>query len=37
MLDREDRSIMDREEKEDEIMEMIKRGDDPNQEAFGPW
>jgi hypothetical protein len=37
LLDREDRSIMDREEKEDEILEMIKRGDDPNQEAFGPW
>ena len=37
LLDREDRSVMDREEKEDEILEMIKRGDDPNQEAFGPW
>jgi hypothetical protein len=37
LLDREDRSKMDREEKEDEILEMIKRGDDPNQEAFGPW
>lgn len=37
LLDREDRSQMDREEKEDEILEMIKRGDDPNQEAFGPW
>lgn len=37
MLDRGDRSVMDREEKEDEILEMIKRGDDPNQEAFGPW
>lgn len=25
------------EEETDHIMEMIKRGDDPNQEAFGPW
>jgi len=37
LLEREDESSKDREEKEDEILEMIKRGDDPNQEAFGPW
>jgi hypothetical protein len=35
--DRGDRSQLDREEKEDEILEMVRRGDDPNQEAFGPW
>jgi len=27
----------DREEKPDEILEMVKSGLDPNQEAFGPW
>lgn len=27
----------EREEKPDEILEMIKNGEDPNQEAFGPW
>ena len=29
--------LKDREEKPDEILEMIKTGQDPNQEAFGPW
>ena len=37
MLQREDEHEMDREEKPDEILEMIKNGEDPNQEAFGPW
>lgn len=37
MLEREDEHEKDREEKPDEILEMIKNGDDPNQEAFGPW
>jgi len=27
----------EREEKPDEILEMIKNGEDPNQEAYGPW
>jgi len=37
MLAREDEHEKDREEKPDEILEMIKNGEDPNQEAFGPW
>jgi hypothetical protein len=37
ILEREDEHEKDREEKPDEILEMIKNGDDPNQEAFGPW
>eukprot|EP00579_Thalassiosira_antarctica_P002020 CAMPEP_0201868434 /NCGR_PEP_ID=MMETSP0902-20130614/2321_1 /ASSEMBLY_ACC=CAM_ASM_000551 /TAXON_ID=420261 /ORGANISM="Thalassiosira antarctica, Strain CCMP982" /LENGTH=565 /DNA_ID=CAMNT_0048393777 /DNA_START=263 /DNA_END=1961 /DNA_ORIENTATION=+ len=37
MLAREDEHEKDREEKPDQILEMIKNGDDPNQEAFGPW
>ncbi|KAL3796367.1 hypothetical protein ACHAW5_001693 [Stephanodiscus triporus] len=37
MLEREDEHEKDREEKPDEILEMIKNGEDPNQEAFGPW
>eukprot|EP00585_Thalassiosira_rotula_P008340 CAMPEP_0196153768 /NCGR_PEP_ID=MMETSP0910-20130528/37792_1 /TAXON_ID=49265 /ORGANISM="Thalassiosira rotula, Strain GSO102" /LENGTH=551 /DNA_ID=CAMNT_0041417667 /DNA_START=235 /DNA_END=1890 /DNA_ORIENTATION=- len=37
MLAREEEHEMDREEKPDEILEMIKKGEDPNQEAFGPW
>ena len=37
MLERDDEHEKDREEKPDEILEMIKNGDDPNQEAFGPW
>ncbi|KAL7552300.1 hypothetical protein ACHAWF_015533 [Thalassiosira exigua] len=27
----------EREEKPDEILEMIKNGEDPNREAYGPW
>ena len=37
LLARENEHELEREEKEDELLEMIKRGDDPNQEAFGPW
>mmetsp|Transcript_17517 Transcript_17517/g.24844 ORF Transcript_17517/g.24844 Transcript_17517/m.24844 type:complete len:581 (+) Transcript_17517:165-1907(+) len=37
ILERDNEHEKDREEKEDEILEMIKNGDDPNQEAFGPW
>ena len=37
MLERENEHEKDREEKPDEILEMIKNGEDPNQEAFGPW
>ncbi|KAL7542920.1 hypothetical protein ACHAXR_012216 [Thalassiosira sp. AJA248-18] len=37
MLEREDEHEKDREEKPDEILEIIKNGEDPNQEAFGPW
>ena len=38
MMAREnDKGGKDREEEEDVLLEMIKRGDDPNQEAFGPW
>lgn len=37
ILERENEHEKDREEKEDEILEMIKNGEDPNQEAFGPW
>jgi len=37
MLAREDEHEKDREEKPDEILEMIKNNQDPNQEAFGPW
>ena len=37
MLARENEHEKDREEKPDEILEMIKNGEDPNQEAFGPW
>mmetsp|Transcript_31950 Transcript_31950/g.61568 ORF Transcript_31950/g.61568 Transcript_31950/m.61568 type:complete len:612 (+) Transcript_31950:313-2148(+) len=37
MLARENGKEKNREEDEDEILEMIKRGEDPNQEAFGPW
>jgi len=29
--------VKEREEKPDEILEMIKNGEDPNQEAYGPW
>lgn len=32
-----DEEDQEREEKPDEILEMIKNGEDPNQEAFGPW
>lgn len=37
MLEREDEHEKVREEKVDELLEMIKNGEDPNQEAFGPW
>mmetsp|Transcript_21510 Transcript_21510/g.36704 ORF Transcript_21510/g.36704 Transcript_21510/m.36704 type:complete len:586 (-) Transcript_21510:60-1817(-) len=37
ILERDNEHEKDREEKEDEILEMIKNGEDPNQEAFGPW
>lgn len=37
LLERENEHEMDREEKPDQILEMIKNGEDPNQEAFGPW
>lgn len=37
LLEREDEHEKDREEKVDELLEMIKNGEDPNQEAFGPW
>ena len=37
LLEREDEHEKDREEKPDQILEMIKNGEDPNQEAFGPW
>ncbi len=37
LLEREDEHEKDREEKLDELLEMIKNGEDPNQEAFGPW
>lgn len=37
MWAREEEHEKDREEKPDEILEMIKNGEDPNQEAFGPW
>lgn len=37
ILGRDNEHEKDREEKEDEILEMIKNGEDPNQEAFGPW
>lgn len=32
-----DEELKEREEKPDEILEMIKNGEDPNQEAYGPW
>ncbi|KAL7472702.1 hypothetical protein ACHAXS_013683 [Conticribra weissflogii] len=37
ILARENEKEKNREDDEDEILEMIKRGEDPNQEAFGPW
>jgi hypothetical protein len=37
LLEREEEHEKVREEKLDELLEMIKNGEDPNQEAFGPW
>ena len=37
LLEREEEHEKAREEKLDELLEMIKNGEDPNQEAFGPW
>lgn len=37
ILENEEEHEKTREEKPDEILEMIKNGEDPNQEAFGPW
>jgi len=37
LQDQRDDHEKDREEKPDQILEMIKNGEDPNQEAFGPW